>query len=249
MAEQRNAEQTWLRSNDLADLLAGPLASLAVDRGNRFKRKLRLFGTACLRRISYLFKDEQTRRWIDTLEQATDAWMMWEEYSNLVEAVIEPPNEDQFAGDPAESYGTRAAAWQALCLVSEYELGPRDASNAAAWAREAAYPHPVRSEIPNERQLLHGEREASVQVAILRDIFGNPFVPVAIDPTWLAWNDGIVFKLAQGIYDDRAFDQLPILADALEEAGCSNVDILSHLRGPGSHVRGCWPVDLCLDKG
>jgi hypothetical protein len=55
--------------------------------------------------------------------------------------------------------------------------------------------------------------------------------------------------LAQGIYEERAFDDLPVLADALEEAGCDQPDLLAHLRGPGPHVRGCWAVDLLLGKG
>ena len=55
-------------------------------------------------------------------------------------------------------------------------------------------------------------------------------------------------KLAQGIYDDRAFDRLPVLADALEEAGCTNAEILAHCREPGPHVRGCWALDLLLGK-
>jgi hypothetical protein len=58
----------------------------------------------------------------------------------------------------------------------------------------------------------------------------------------------MVVRLAQGIYEDRAFDRLPVLADALEEAGCDNAEILSHCRGPGPHVRGCWAVDLSLGK-
>ena len=58
----------------------------------------------------------------------------------------------------------------------------------------------------------------------------------------------MVVKIAQGIYDERAFDRLPILADALEDAGCDNADILAHLRSPGPHVRGCWAVDLILGK-
>jgi hypothetical protein len=57
-----------------------------------------------------------------------------------------------------------------------------------------------------------------------------------------------VVKLAQVIYDERRFTDLPILADALEEAGCTNSDVLDHCRGPGPHVRGCWVVDLLLDK-
>jgi hypothetical protein len=87
------------------------------------------------------------------------------------------------------------------------------------------------------------------QVALLRDIVGLLlFRPVTIAPAWATWNDATVVKLAQGIYDDRAFDRLPILADALDEAGCDNTDILAHCRRPGPHVRGCWVVDLLLGK-
>jgi hypothetical protein len=90
------------------------------------------------------------------------------------------------------------------------------------------------------------EREA--QCTLVRDIFGNPFRPVAIEPSWLTWNDGTVVKVAQGIDEERAFGHLPLLADALEEAGCTDPGILEHLRGPGPHVRGCWVVDLLLGK-
>ena len=94
------------------------------------------------------------------------------------------------------------------------------------------------------------EREEwAAQAALLRDIFGLlPFRPVTIAPAWAIWNDATVVKLAQGIYDDRAVGRLPILADALEEAGCDNADILTHCRQPGPHVRGCWVVDLLLGK-
>jgi hypothetical protein len=71
---------------------------------------------------------------------------------------------------------------------------------------------------------------------------------VPLHPSWLRWDDGTIPKLAQAIYDERAFDHLPVLADALEEAGCANADILAHCRGPGEHVRGCWVVDLLLGK-
>jgi hypothetical protein len=79
----------------------------------------------------------------------------------------------------------------------------------------------------------------------IREIFGNPFRPVTLDPAWLT---PTVLALANGIYADRAFDRMPILADALEEAGCENDDILLHCRQPGEHVRGCWVVDLVLGK-
>lgn len=76
-----------------------------------------------------------------------------------------------------------------------------------------------------------------------RDIVGNPFRPVAFESAWLT---STVLGIAQGIHDDRAFDRLPILADALQDADCENDDILSHCRGDGPHVRGCWVVDGVL---
>jgi hypothetical protein len=85
-------------------------------------------------------------------------------------------------------------------------------------------------------------------VNFLRDLFGNPFRPVSIDPTWLAWNGSTVRKLAQSLYEEYAFDRLAILADALEDAGCTDAGILEHCRGPGPHVRGCWVLDLLLGK-
>ena len=92
----------------------------------------------------------------------------------------------------------------------------------------------------------HAERKQ--QAAIVRDIFGNPFRPDAVDPSWLTWSDATLLKIAQGTYEERAFDRLPILADALDEAGCTQADILDHCRSEGLHARGCWVVDLILGK-
>ncbi len=80
---------------------------------------------------------------------------------------------------------------------------------------------------------------------IFRDIFGNPFRPVTLDPRWLT---STVVDLAQAIYEERAFDRMPILADALMDAGCDNEEIINHCRSNGPHVRGCWVVDLILSK-
>jgi hypothetical protein len=91
--------------------------------------------------------------------------------------------------------------------------------------------------------------EAAVHSALLRDVLGNPFRPApALEAAWLAGNDGAVRKIAQAIYDERTFDLLGLLADALEDAGCSNAEVLAHCRGPGEHVRGCWVVDACLER-
>ncbi|HMC63349.1 MAG TPA: hypothetical protein VKI65_00265 [Gemmataceae bacterium] len=84
------------------------------------------------------------------------------------------------------------------------------------------------------------------QVQLVRDIFGNPFRYVRVDPSWL--KDRTVQKLAQDIYDERAFARLPILGEALANAGCTNPDILTHCRQPAEHWRGCWLIDLLLAK-
>jgi hypothetical protein len=83
---------------------------------------------------------------------------------------------------------------------------------------------------------------------LLRDIFGNPFRPITLNPAWLTWNHATVPAMAQRIYDERTFHDLPILADALQDAGCTDPDILAHCRSGGEHVRGCWVVDLILGK-
>jgi hypothetical protein len=84
---------------------------------------------------------------------------------------------------------------------------------------------------------------------LLREFFGNPLRPApAIDPAWLSWDHGLVARLARAIYDGHRFGELPVLADALEEAGCADEALLAHLRGPGPHARGCWALDLLLGK-
>jgi len=84
---------------------------------------------------------------------------------------------------------------------------------------------------------------------LARDIFGNPYQPQpSLDPAWLGWHDGLVPATAQTMYDTREFGDTAVLADMLEDAGCDDPRILSHLRGPGQHVRGCHVIDLILGK-
>ena len=85
-----------------------------------------------------------------------------------------------------------------------------------------------------------------VSAKLVRDIFGNPFSPVVFDPEW---RTSTAVALAKQMYDARDFSAMPILADALQDAGCDNDDILNHCRDAnGVHVRGCWIVDLVLGK-
>jgi hypothetical protein len=80
---------------------------------------------------------------------------------------------------------------------------------------------------------------------VVRDLFGNPFRPVTFDPSW---RSPTATAVALHMYDDRAFDAMPVLADALQDAGCEAHDVLEHCRRTGEHVRGCWVVDMVLGK-
>jgi hypothetical protein len=81
--------------------------------------------------------------------------------------------------------------------------------------------------------------------AALREVFGNPFQPVEFAP---AWRTPDVVKFAGDIYREHAFERLSILADALEDAGCADEQVIGHCRQPGEHSRGCWVLDLAMGK-
>jgi hypothetical protein len=93
-----------------------------------------------------------------------------------------------------------------------------------------------------------GQVAAAREQQLIRDVFGNPYRSVAIDSRWFAWQNGTIRRIAHAIYDDLDFDRMPILADALEDAGCTDQGILNHCRSEEPHVKGCWIVDLILDK-
>jgi hypothetical protein len=198
-------------------------------------RKWRLFGVACVRRVSHTFNDDRTRGLVEVAERLAEGMLTEEEVKQHWGHARTPPNNDTESPEDCPP-GEEAArcAFQALVAIP---FGATDASRAAdsaRWARRAA------------RQ---PEREQQAQVALLRDIFGNPYRPARTpDPALRAWDGGVVVKLAQAIYDEAAFDRLPILADALEEAGCADVELVHHCREAGLHARGCWAVDLLLCK-
>ncbi len=142
-------------------------------------------------------------------------------------------------------YGVRAmsqdpswAAYYTLPSTNHGRVDLFDVENAIAVASHA-------SMAAGHNDSSEGVAEGVQQVLLIRDIFGNPFRPVAFDPVW---NTSTVVALAQGMYAERDFSAMPILADALQDAGCDNDDVLNHCRGPGPHVRGCWVVDAILSK-
>jgi hypothetical protein len=144
--------------------------------------------------------------------------------------------------DAAEQGLGRIAADDADNLTVRYALlsadfGHRDAKGCA---RSLVPFAEYAGEYPGQDDDVRAE-----QAAIIKDIFGNPFRPIAFDPRWRTAD---TVGLATGIYEDRAFDRLPVLADALMDAGCADEQVLGHCRSQEPHVRGCWLVDLVLGK-
>ena len=253
-------EAEWLYCTD-SRLMLGFL------RGKASERKLRLFACACCRRIWHLLTDARSQKAVEFAEQFADGLVTpqalveasdsaWAAAKEMIAAYVTASGID-FYNDPAFMYGIHddclaAPAACAAAYASMNDLGDvRSVAHYACHAKVQAA-SPVGADRSAGGIATRDEAEQAewaAQAALLRDIFGLlPFRPVTITPAWLAWNAGTVVRLAQGIYDDRAFDRLPILADALEEAGCHDADILAHCRQPGEHMRGCWVVDLLLGK-
>jgi hypothetical protein len=185
-------------------------------------RKLRLFGCACCRRIWNLILDEKEREIVEAAERHADGLITAEEMRALAALHASSRDNPSRAASESASQGASSSARRARAYAVD---AVRSTSGPAARAGEW-------------RQ----------QCDLMRCIFGNSFATVAINPSWLSWNDATVPKIAQSIYDARRFADLPILADALEDAGCDDRPILDHCRSGGEHVRGCWVVDLLLGK-
>lgn len=200
----------------------GPM--LEFLRGKVSDRKFRLFSCACVRRQVWHILDMRGRGAIILSERLAQGQASSTE---LHSAALTMNTAFHTTHEKTAKAATKAASMTLWATA--------DATRIARHVRDA---------------LGRPDRNAARrdQVALLRDIFGNPFHPSAIDPTLLQWNDGIVQRLAQTIYEDRHFEDMPILADALMDAGCHDETILAHCRGAGPHVCGCWVVDLILGK-
>jgi hypothetical protein len=207
-------------------------------------RKVRLFTVAVARRIWDLLPDPRSRRAVEIAERFADRLASQDELENAHAQAT-----DRCMELPAWQSDSEAA--QVAKEAAYAPMADADGFGTALNAKQAK--STVKREEWNS-ELWYAEEEA--QADLLRDLFGSLlFRDVRIDPTLLHRNDGTVMKLAKTAYEERHLPEgtldntrLLILADALEEAGCTDADILAHLRGSGPHVRGCWVVDLLLGK-
>ncbi|MGE3808854.1 MAG: hypothetical protein AB7K24_29670 [Gemmataceae bacterium] len=240
-------ESDWQECEDPARLLRG-LRKLGVVVP---ARKYRQFACACCRRVEALLNDVDRATLVELERQAQTC---------LRKDLLKLRRElRQVAYRPSES-----AAHACARLAVEVATAPKATEaakchlNAARAIGERDQPRPrttpdltlsVRWAPPISSE------ELVYQAHLLREIVGSPFRLVAVDPDWLRWHDRTVVKLAQVAHEEREIPsglldaaRLAIVADALEEAGCTSTELLAHLRGPGPHVRGCWALDRLLGE-
>ncbi len=224
-------EAEWHTSEDSQGLISHILSREEIS-----DRRVGLFMVACCRQLKD--RGEQCRHMVETVEQYQEGLLPHEEVELLW------PGLRQELGMDYSLEG------EILCELAHYEpwghagivaskaammtAGEATASMSEAHSDEAFAAYDAASRVAQAEQ-----------VGLLRDIFGNPFRPVAFSPSW---RTSTAVTLASEMYESRDFSAMPILADALQDAGCDNDDVLSHCRGPGPHVRGCWVVDLVLGK-
>jgi hypothetical protein len=261
--KKRLTETDWLSCADLWTVYD------YLRREQLSSRHCRLFAVACCRRLWHLFRDPRSRsaveigeRFADGLASAAELSAATQEADEAREAAEELWMTGDYEKSPAETFGNDAAFHAAkLAQSSVYDPPARYIANLIIEATRASESASVYGTAADNA--LHGspypdcfvdnkESENRAYCELLREIFGNPFRPVSMDPSWRTQT---VLGLAQAAYVDRVMpaglldkDRLAILADALEDAGCTDAAIVDHLRGSGPHWRGCHVIDALLGK-
>lgn len=221
-------EQDWLTSG-APDVLLNRCWSAASE------RKKRLFGCACCYRLANRFPDPRCGTAVRVAERFADGDATadaldtaYRSARSVVRSHVRPGRRGQYEDEAQELFSGTAAC-----------------SNVAS--PDPGHARWTWNDVANTRleagSKWHAELAATCD--LIRCVFGNPFRAAALDPAWLTSD---VRALAEGIYADRAFDRMPILADALQDAGCDRDDILAHCRTHSAHGRGCWVCDLLLGK-
>jgi hypothetical protein len=249
-------ETEWLACKD-------PRPMLEFLRGKASERKLRLFACACVRRVWHLLDDQSSREAVEAGERRPDgprkAWRALFERAHHAAGMLNIRAHRERRAPGGKAAQARAAAASAAVgilqgsAVYNYASAGHLAAIGASYRAAEAAKFAARAAGAAGRPGAKTERIA--QSKLVRDVFGNPFHPVTVDPAWLAWQGGTVRKLAGDADEGRRLPEgtleatrVAVLADALEDAGCADAELLGHLRGPEPHVRGCWAVDLLLGK-
>ncbi|AMV28503.1 hypothetical protein VT84_29125 [Gemmata sp. SH-PL17] len=260
-ARKTMTEADWVRGTSPRQLLA----LLDSRTGNR---KRRLFACACCRRHWHWVEDTHAATAVEVAELYADGLTTdkkLEAARKEAATTVGDLYTDYRQHNGLEPYiaHVHASACVEAAKIPRPDQPPDSFATSAANYAAQAYLHEMIKSIHALDDEGHEYKadEAAAQAALVREIFGNPFRPIVFNPVWRTSD---VMLLADGIYTDRAFDRMPILADALQDAGCNNDDLLGHLRDPAlvprehadsasdpppvSHVLGCWALDLVLGK-
>ncbi|VTR93152.1 Uncharacterized protein OS=Sorangium cellulosum (strain So ce56) GN=sce5710 PE=4 SV=1 [Gemmata massiliana] len=240
-------EAEWLVCEDSHKLCETVLEAEVTSR-----RKLRLLEVARCRDSWHLFSDERSRAVVTVVERYADglathaelsaarhaAWDALAELRRAAEAELEKAGGEEHPSvrDAFMRAGAAAIAniWSGFTFTGGAGLD-LDMSGRGGWSDDRSF------------RLAHDvlKDAFALRSNLIRCIFGNPFRPVTFLPEW---RTSTVVALVGQMYESRDFGAMPILGDALQDAGCDSTDVLEHCRGPGPHVRGCWVVDLVLGK-
>jgi hypothetical protein len=217
-------------------------------------RRQRLLAAGFCRAVSHLFDHPDLtdalaviERYADGLAPAAEAEKARQRCRQIAVEAWEAYNAavDRGSNDGLKLCVRNELAWAVAFAASTplpvAEVGNR-ATNAAVQARTGGS---LLAPVPSAEFAAAAAEQARVMRAVVWDVAGNPFRPVEFSPSW---RTDTAVVLARQMYESRDFSAMPILADALQDAGCENEDVLNHCRGDGPHVRGCWVVDLVLGK-
>jgi hypothetical protein len=249
-------EQQWLASSDPDEML-GFLGARVSE------RKRRLFACACARRV-WEFLSREGQKAVRVAEKYADGLIGAEELRRAHRRSGTSRRSPWWRclmghDEELEATAANSAAWQSVWETVNYARSPCVSPyvyQGRLWVRFR------RGDVAKEDKNWERRWEARVtrdcedawwserraQADLLRCIFGNPFRPALLLASWLTWGEGTVPKLAKAIHDERGEQLLGVLADALEDAGCTEEVLLGHLRGPDPHAHGCWAIDLLLRK-
>ena len=209
----------------------GPLL-LHVGDKRADPRRSRLLNCACARRVWHLLTDPRSRLAVEVAERFADGLATAEELEAARKEADKAGRKLDKSGPEGDARKLAASLVLAVAArrigsVTQHLIVAATAAGGRSWDKRVA--------------------ETVLQAELVRDLFGNPFRPVAFDLAWRQ-QQGDVFRLAEAIYQDHRFAEMPVLADALEDCGCAESAILAHCRGGGPHARGCWVVDLLTGK-
>jgi hypothetical protein len=220
-------EGEWLACDD-------PEAMLKFLGGKPTLRKLRLFACACCRRVWGSLTDPRSRQAIAVAERFADGLVDREEF---VTAALEARK----VGEAATHATWTDRFWEVGLLWTNRTAF----ATAGVMAKKAAQAAAAQGQNVEAAADQAWKQERGLQGELLRDLFGNPFRAVDFAPSW---RTPTTEAIGQQIYEEGDFTALPVLADALEDAGCAKEDVLAHCRSSRLHVRGCWVVDTLLAK-